>query len=66
MCVMMFYMYLPHDRDGLNELYAATRKQLNSEMELRQVENIKLYVIVKALPMLVCMKNTARGGVSRG
>ncbi|XP_065905492.1 RUN and FYVE domain-containing protein 2-like [Dysidea avara] len=27
---------LQSSRDGLNELYAATRKQLNSEMELRQ------------------------------
>ena len=24
-------------RDGLNELYSASRKQLNSEIELRQV-----------------------------
>jgi len=31
------------DRDGLNELYAATRKQLNSEMELRQVHDAILY-----------------------
>ena len=30
---MLFLVY----RDGLNELYTASRKQLNSEIELRQV-----------------------------
>jgi len=37
---------------------------LNMDMTL-SYSTVVLYVIVKALPR-VCMKNTARGGVSRG
>jgi len=36
---MALCLHIPIYRDGLNELYAASRKQLNSEIELRQVHN---------------------------
>ena len=39
---------------------------INGKAPLQSIQPIwKMHVIVKALPR-VCMKNTARGGVSRG